>query len=183
MGNCRVSLIPLLIVPLTASIFIEAQKQADYQQQLQEQKEQRRLTQKREQQQAYIRQQQQLEQQRKEAEAYAAAEIIARIRLQQEQQLQQQQRLQQSLDMQTAMKSLNQMNQVQSQFFADLYGLNDFGYSGHLGYTMTPIRSPYSGQCNCPYDTFYYNGQQRICGDNSAYVRTGGREPVCFVGE
>lgn len=40
-----------------------------------------------------------------------------------------------------------------------------------------PVRSPYVGTCDCPYDRMR-NG--RICGGNSAYSRPGGRSPVCF---
>ncbi len=40
-----------------------------------------------------------------------------------------------------------------------------------------PVRSPYVGTCDCPYDRMR-NG--RICGRTSAYSRPGGREPVCY---
>lgn len=40
-----------------------------------------------------------------------------------------------------------------------------------------PIRDPYVGTCDCPYDRMR-NG--RRCGGNSAYSRPGGREPVCY---
>ncbi len=40
-----------------------------------------------------------------------------------------------------------------------------------------PIRSPYVGTCDCPYDVMR-NG--RSCGGRSAYSRPGGRSPVCY---
>lgn len=40
-----------------------------------------------------------------------------------------------------------------------------------------PIREPYVGRCDCPYDLMR-NG--RRCGGNSAYSRPGGRNPVCY---
>lgn len=40
-----------------------------------------------------------------------------------------------------------------------------------------PIRAPYTGTCDCPYDRMR-NG--RLCGGNSAYSRPGGRNPTCF---
>lgn len=40
-----------------------------------------------------------------------------------------------------------------------------------------PIRDPYVGRCDCPYDLMR-NG--RRCGGNSAYSRPGGRSPVCY---
>lgn len=40
-----------------------------------------------------------------------------------------------------------------------------------------PIRDPYVGVCDCPYDRMR-NG--RRCGGNSAYSRPGGRSPVCY---
>lgn len=41
----------------------------------------------------------------------------------------------------------------------------------------TPVRDPYVGTCDCPYDRMR-NG--RKCGGNSAYSRPGGRNPVCY---
>lgn len=43
--------------------------------------------------------------------------------------------------------------------------------------TGAPIRDPYVGRCDCPYDRMR-NG--RRCGGNSAYSRPGGRNPVCY---
>ncbi|WP_183433623.1 SH3 domain-containing protein [Mesorhizobium sp. RMAD-H1] len=40
-----------------------------------------------------------------------------------------------------------------------------------------PIRSPYVGRCDCPYDLMR-NG--RLCGGRSAYSRPGGRDPTCY---
>lgn len=40
-----------------------------------------------------------------------------------------------------------------------------------------PVREPYVGVCDCPYDRMR-NG--RRCGGNSAYSRPGGRNPVCY---
>lgn len=40
-----------------------------------------------------------------------------------------------------------------------------------------PIRDPYVGRCDCPYD-YAKNGS--ICGRRSAYSRPGGRSPVCY---
>lgn len=40
-----------------------------------------------------------------------------------------------------------------------------------------PLRDPYVGRCDCPYDMMR-NG--RRCGGNSAYSRPGGRNPVCY---
>lgn len=40
-----------------------------------------------------------------------------------------------------------------------------------------PIRNPYVGTCDCPYDLMR-NG--RRCGGRSAYSRPGGREPACY---
>lgn len=40
-----------------------------------------------------------------------------------------------------------------------------------------PMRQPYVGTCDCPYDVMR-NG--RRCGGNSAYSRPGGRSPQCF---
>jgi uncharacterized protein YgiM (DUF1202 family) len=40
-----------------------------------------------------------------------------------------------------------------------------------------PIRDPYVGTCDCPYDRMR-NG--RACGGRSAYSRPGGRSPVCY---
>ena len=41
----------------------------------------------------------------------------------------------------------------------------------------SPMRSPYVGTCDCPYDMMR-NG--RRCGGNSAYSRPGGRNPACY---
>ncbi len=41
-----------------------------------------------------------------------------------------------------------------------------------------PVREPYVGTCDCPYDRML-NG--RRCGGNSAYSRPGGRSPVCYL--
>jgi uncharacterized protein YraI len=43
-----------------------------------------------------------------------------------------------------------------------------------------PIRSPYTGRCDCPYDR-KRNGHR--CGGTSAWSRPGGRSPLCYVGE
>lgn len=43
--------------------------------------------------------------------------------------------------------------------------------------TGAPLRDPYVGRCDCPYDLMR-NG--RRCGGNSAYSRPGGRNPVCY---
>lgn len=40
-----------------------------------------------------------------------------------------------------------------------------------------PVREPYVGRCDCPYDLMR-NG--RACGGRSAYSRPGGRKPVCY---
>lgn len=40
-----------------------------------------------------------------------------------------------------------------------------------------PVRSPYVGRCDCPYDVAR-NGSR--CGGRSAYSRPGGRSPVCY---
>lgn len=40
-----------------------------------------------------------------------------------------------------------------------------------------PIREPYTGICDCPYD-YKRNGAR--CGGTSAYSRPGGREPECY---
>ena len=40
-----------------------------------------------------------------------------------------------------------------------------------------PVRSPYVGTCDCPYDLMR-NG--RLCGGRSAYSRPGGRNPICY---
>jgi len=40
-----------------------------------------------------------------------------------------------------------------------------------------PVRSPYVGTCDCPYDVMR-NG--RLCGGRSAYSRPGGRNPSCY---
>lgn len=42
----------------------------------------------------------------------------------------------------------------------------------------SPIRSPVSGSCSCPYD-FAKNGS--MCGGRSAYSRPGGDEPRCYL--
>ncbi|MBW4561174.1 MAG: hypothetical protein KME32_08425 [Mojavia pulchra JT2-VF2] len=44
------------------------------------------------------------------------------------------------------------------------------------------IRPPYQyvGYCRCPYDL---DPRGYECGDRSAYVRTGGSEPVCYFGD
>lgn len=41
-----------------------------------------------------------------------------------------------------------------------------------------PVREPYVGTCDCPYDRMR-NG--RRCGGNSAYSRPGGRSPICYL--
>lgn len=43
--------------------------------------------------------------------------------------------------------------------------------------TGEPVRSPYVGTCDCPYDLMR-NG--RRCGGRSAYSRPGGRSPSCY---
>ncbi|MEP7452723.1 SH3 domain-containing protein [Phyllobacterium sp. SB3] len=40
-----------------------------------------------------------------------------------------------------------------------------------------PVRQPYSGTCDCPYD-YARNGSR--CGGRSAYSRPGGRSPICY---
>lgn len=48
---------------------------------------------------------------------------------------------------------------------------------------------PRAGMCLCPYDrvvtagTLYMPTQIYQCGDVSAYVRTGGREPSCYMSD
>jgi hypothetical protein len=44
----------------------------------------------------------------------------------------------------------------------------------------SPIRPPYTGSCDCPYDL---DSAGRQCGARSAYSRPGGESPVCYVGE
>jgi len=39
-------------------------------------------------------------------------------------------------------------------------------------------RSPIRGFCDCPYD---YDAVGRLCGNMSAYSRSGGTDPMCFV--
>ncbi|TVR04079.1 MAG: hypothetical protein EA395_16650 [Phormidium sp. GEM2.Bin31] len=41
----------------------------------------------------------------------------------------------------------------------------------------TPVRSPKSGSCQCPYDT---DKAGRSCGKRSAYSRPGGDSPRCY---
>ena len=41
----------------------------------------------------------------------------------------------------------------------------------------TPIREPYVGTCDCPYDQMR-NG--RSCRGRSAYSKPGGRKPKCY---
>jgi hypothetical protein len=43
-----------------------------------------------------------------------------------------------------------------------------------------PLRAPYVGTCDCPYDR-KRNGAR--CGGSSAYSRPGGRPPQCYVGD
>lgn len=43
-----------------------------------------------------------------------------------------------------------------------------------------PLRAPYVGTCDCPYDR-KRNGAR--CGGSSAYSRPGGRSPQCYVGD
>ena len=43
-----------------------------------------------------------------------------------------------------------------------------------------PLRAPYVGTCDCPYDR-KRNGAR--CGGSSAYSRPGGRAPQCYVGD
>jgi len=43
-----------------------------------------------------------------------------------------------------------------------------------------PLREPYVGTCDCPYDR-KRNGAR--CGGTSAYSRPGGKSPRCYVGE
>jgi len=43
-----------------------------------------------------------------------------------------------------------------------------------------PLRAPYVGTCDCPYDR-KRNGA--LCGGSSAYSRPGGRAPQCYVGD
>lgn len=44
----------------------------------------------------------------------------------------------------------------------------------------TPVHKPYTfeGYCYCPYNL---DQTGDLCGDRSAYARTGGAEPVCYV--
>lgn len=44
--------------------------------------------------------------------------------------------------------------------------------------TRAPIRAPYTGTCDCPYDRAR-NGSS--CGGRSAWSRPGGRSPVCYT--
>lgn len=41
-----------------------------------------------------------------------------------------------------------------------------------------PIRRSIIGVCDCPYDL---DSEGYSCGDRSAYVKYGGREPQCFA--
>jgi len=43
---------------------------------------------------------------------------------------------------------------------------------------MSPAREPGIGYCDCPYDM---DARGYSCGGRSAYERTGGREPVCYI--
>ena len=45
---------------------------------------------------------------------------------------------------------------------------------------LTPLRRPYIGTCPCPYD---YASDGSLCGDRSAYIRSGGTQPYCFYDE
>lgn len=42
----------------------------------------------------------------------------------------------------------------------------------------TYLREPSVGYCDCPYDL---DQRGYKCGNRSAYARTGGAEPVCYV--
>jgi hypothetical protein len=42
----------------------------------------------------------------------------------------------------------------------------------------TPIRRSIIGVCDCPYDL---DSEGYSCGNRSAYVKYGGREPQCFA--
>lgn len=42
----------------------------------------------------------------------------------------------------------------------------------------TPIRAPSIGYCDCPYD---YDLRGYLCGERSAYIQSGGNEPVCYA--
>ncbi|MFC5068876.1 SH3 domain-containing protein [Flaviflagellibacter deserti] len=44
--------------------------------------------------------------------------------------------------------------------------------------SLTPLRDPYVGTCDCPYDR-KRNGA--MCGGSSAYSRPGGRNPACYL--
>lgn len=44
--------------------------------------------------------------------------------------------------------------------------------------SRTPIRAAYRGTCDCPYDRMR-NGNR--CGRTSAYIRPGGRVPICYL--
>lgn len=43
-----------------------------------------------------------------------------------------------------------------------------------------PINSPIIGRCDCMYD---YDKNGNLCGKRSAWYRTGGAEPVCYLGD
>lgn len=47
-------------------------------------------------------------------------------------------------------------------------------------YSNVPTRAPYSGVCDCPYDT---RSDGSSCGASSAYSRPGGRSPACYSAE
>lgn len=42
---------------------------------------------------------------------------------------------------------------------------------------LVPIRAPYRGICDCPYDVARDGS---ICGGRSAWSKPGGREPKCY---
>jgi uncharacterized protein YgiM (DUF1202 family) len=44
-------------------------------------------------------------------------------------------------------------------------------------FSNKPVREPYTGICDCPYD-YKRNGAR--CGGTSAYSRRGGRDPECY---
>lgn len=46
--------------------------------------------------------------------------------------------------------------------------------------STAPVRSAYTGTCDCPYD-LKSNGE--LCGAGSAYSRPGGRAPICYVND
>lgn len=75
------------------------------------------------------------------------------------------------------LRNTSEINRAQTEMLSEIYS----GRSNRSN--LVPLRRSRYNRCDCPYDIFYYAGEERYCGNNSAYVRTGGRSPACFVGE